>query len=62
MIAKEESEKLFLYCLEELRLIIEHPHGNDALEERLTTIKNKLETLFQNTLSMQGEIKQCQLQ
>jgi hypothetical protein len=23
MIAKEESEKLFLYCLEELRLIIE---------------------------------------
>ncbi len=50
MITREESEKLFLYCLEELRLIIEHPYGNDALEERLTTIQYKLETLFQNTL------------
>lgn len=28
MITKEESEKLFLYCLEELRLIIEHPYEN----------------------------------
>ena len=50
MITKEESEKLFLYCLEELRLIIEYPYENDALTERLATIKNKLETLFQNTL------------
>ena len=50
MISREESEKLYLYCLEELRLIIEHPYENDALEERLTTIRNKLETLFQNTL------------
>ena len=50
MITREESEKLFLYCLEELRLIIEHPYGNNALEERLTTIQYKLETLFQNTL------------
>ena len=50
MITKEESERLYLYCLEELRLIIEHPYENDALEERLTTIRNKLETLFHNTL------------
>jgi len=50
LITKEESEKLLIYCLEELRLIIEHPYENDALTERLTTIKNKLETLFQNTL------------
>ena len=50
MLTKEESEKLFLYCLEELRLMIERPYENDALEERLTMIKDKLETLFQNTL------------
>jgi len=35
MITKEESEKLYLYCLEELRLIIEHPYENDAKTEVL---------------------------
>lgn len=49
MINKEESDKLFLYCLEELMLIIEHPYENDALTERLKTVRNKLEMLFQNS-------------
>jgi hypothetical protein len=53
MITREESEKLYLYCLEELRLIIEHPYENDALEERLTTIRNKLEILYRQKLLKQ---------
>jgi len=47
MITKKESEKLILYCLEELRLLIEKPYENDALVERLSIIKNNLELLYQ---------------
>ena len=39
MITKKEAEKLILYCLEELRLLTEKPYENDALTERLSTIK-----------------------
>lgn len=50
MIAKEELEKLILFCLEELRLLIEKPYENDALVERLSTVKNKIEMLHHHTL------------
>jgi len=50
MISKKEKEKLFAYCLEELRLLIEKPYSHDSLIERLSTIKNKLEILYQQTL------------
>ena len=46
----KEAEILFSYCLEELRLLIERPYENNALIERLSTIKNKLELLYQQTL------------
>jgi hypothetical protein len=49
MITKEEK-KLFMYCLEELRLLLERPYANDSLVERLSIIKNKLEILYQQTL------------
>lgn len=51
MITKKETEKLFMYCLEELRLLIEKPYMCDALEERLATIKNKLEIVYQQIVS-----------
>jgi hypothetical protein len=47
MMTKKESEKLILYCLEELRLLIEKPYVNDALVERLSTMENNLELLYQ---------------
>jgi len=47
MITKKEAEKLFSYCVEELRLLIEKPYAYDALTERLSTIKNNLEILYQ---------------
>ena len=50
MITKKEAEKLFSYCLEELRLLIEKPCEYDALTERLSTIKNNLEILYQQIL------------
>ncbi|MBW2184491.1 MAG: hypothetical protein JRF49_11600 [Deltaproteobacteria bacterium] len=51
MIAKKDTEMLFSYCLEELRLLIERPYVHDCLVERLSTIKNKLEILHQQTLT-----------
>lgn len=54
VITKNESEKLILYCLEELRLLIENPYEHDALVERLSTIKNNLELLYQQKLSIKG--------
>jgi hypothetical protein len=44
MIEGKAIEKLFMYCLEELRLLIEKPYMSDALGTRLTTIKNNLRT------------------
>jgi len=54
MITKKESEKLILYCLEELRLLIERPYMNDALVERLSTVEDSLELLYQNTIYIEG--------
>jgi len=44
MLTKEESDKMFMFCLEELRLLIEEGHCTD----RLSTIKDKLELLHTN--------------
>ena len=55
MIKREESEKLILYCLEELRLLIEKPNGIDALGERLSIIANNLEQLYQHIIDNMGE-------
>jgi hypothetical protein len=42
-----EKEKLFIYCIEELRLLIERPYEHDGLIERLTTISKNLESLHE---------------
>ena len=55
MITKNESEKLILYCLEELRLLIEKPYAIDALVERLSIIENKLELLYQHIIDRTEE-------
>jgi len=54
MIIKEETEKLFMYCLEELRLLIEKPYECDLLIENLFSIKSSLETLYDQILSQEG--------
>jgi hypothetical protein len=41
-----KEEKLFSYCEEELRLLIENPHEHDSLIERLATIQNCFEVLL----------------
>jgi len=51
VISKKETEMLLVYCLEELRLLMERPYAYDSLAERLSTIRNKLEILYQQTLS-----------
>ncbi len=48
---KKKTERLFLYSLKELRLLMERPYAYDSLVERLSTIKNKLELLHQHTLT-----------
>jgi hypothetical protein len=50
MLTKKE-EKLFSYCMEELRLLIEKPHQHDALLERLSNIKNSLELLYERIVA-----------
>ena len=45
-----KEEKLFSYCIEELRLLIEHPHEHDSLIERLSAIKNCFEVLYEQTV------------
>ena len=49
VLTREEIEKLFSYCMEELRLLIEHPHEHDSLLERLATTKNSIELLSKQT-------------
>ena len=56
MLTRDEIEKLFSYCMEELRLLIEHPHEHDLLLERLETIKNNIELLYKQTL-IKREVK-----
>lgn len=42
-----KEEKLFSYCMEELRLLIEKPYQHDALLYRLSNIKDSLELLYE---------------
>jgi hypothetical protein len=42
-----KEEKLFSYCMEELRLLIEKPYQHDALLDRLSNIKKSLEVLYE---------------
>jgi len=49
MFPHRDTEKLLIYCLEELRLLIERPYEHDALLERLSTIRFNLEKLYENT-------------
>jgi hypothetical protein len=46
MFSQVEKEKLFVYCIEELRLLIERPYEHDSLIERLTVISKNLENLY----------------
>ena len=47
---EEEIEKLYLYCLGEIRTLIENPYEHIALVERLTAIKNTMEHLYEKTV------------
>ena len=47
MFSQVEKEKLFVYCIEELRLLIERPYEHDSLIERLTAISKNLENLYE---------------
>jgi hypothetical protein len=49
MLPQREKEKLFIYCLEELRLLIERPYEHDALLDRLSAIRNSIENLYEST-------------
>ena len=49
MLQPREKEKLFIYCLEELRLLIERPYEHDSLQERLSAIRNSIESLYEST-------------
>lgn len=47
---EEEIEKLYLYCLGELRMLIENPYAYSALLERLSSVKNSVERLYEKTV------------
>jgi hypothetical protein len=50
MAEQEEIEKLYLYCMGELRILIENPYEYNDLLERLSSVKNTLEYLYEKTL------------
>jgi hypothetical protein len=50
MADQEEIEKLYLYCMGELRFLIENPYEQIALVERLTALKNTVEHLYEKTV------------
>ena len=56
MIKKLDEEKNLLYCLEEIRLLIERPHEQPALTERLSTIKDKLEEIYDFLLMLHKQV------
>lgn len=49
MMQQRDKEKIFIYCIEELRLLIERPYEHDALHERLSAIRNNIENLYEFT-------------
>lgn len=50
MLTREEIEKLFLCCMGELKLLIEVSYEHGSLVERLATISNNLELLYEQTV------------
>jgi hypothetical protein len=50
MMAREETETFFMYCLEALRLLIEKPYMSDALVARPATSNNNMELLYKHEL------------
>lgn len=54
MLSPAEKEKLFIYCIEELRLLIERPYEHDGLIERLTAISENLEHLYEYIFIREG--------
>ena len=50
MLTKEEIEKLFLCCIGELKLLIEVSCEHGSLVERLSTINNTIELLYEQTV------------
>jgi hypothetical protein len=50
MLTREEIEKLFLCCMGELKLLIEVSYEHGSLVERLATLNNNLELLYEQTV------------
>ena len=50
MTEREEIEKLFLYCMGEIRILIENPYEYNDLMERLSSVKNTLEYLYEKII------------
>lgn len=50
MAEQEKIEKLYLYCMGELRILIERPYEYNDLLERLSSVKNTLEYLYEKTI------------
>ena len=50
VLTREEIEKLFLCCIGEIKLLIEVSNQHGSLMERLATIKNNLERLYEQTV------------
>ena len=50
MLTREEIEKLFLCCIGELKLLIEVSYEHGSLVDRLDTINNNLELLYEQTV------------
>jgi len=50
MLTKEEIEKLFLCCIGELKLLIDVSYEHGSLVERLATLNNNLELLYEQTV------------
>jgi hypothetical protein len=50
VLTKEEIEKLFLCCIGELKLLMDISYEHGSLVERLATINNNLELLYEQTV------------
>ena len=60
MLTREEIEKLFLCCMGELKLLVEVFYEHGSLVERLATLNNNLELLYEQTV-LREETEKCQL-
>ena len=50
VLTREEIEKLFLSCIGELTLLIDVSGKSGSLVERLTSLNNNLEVLYEQTV------------